>query len=162
MVHISIQFVIKQFIGSACAFLLNKNQCLGFWIKNRMGKCYCCSLFSCTQMGESDGKMEKMIMKVTVCWILWCDAQAFPSQSWTDSCLEQPHTTPSDLWPIIVKRTWNLFFLKVVLLQNNAAKVSIQGCLRLAFPSKEKHWHGFFCLKCLWNLDHLFLNHLLI
>lgn len=40
----------------------------------------------------------------------------------------------------------NLLFLKVVFLQNNAAEVSIQGCLRLSFPYKGRHWHG--CFLC--------------
>lgn len=36
-----------------------KNKYLGFWINNGMEEFYCCSRFSCTQMGESDGREWK-------------------------------------------------------------------------------------------------------
>lgn len=49
--------ICHQTIYRKClCFLLSKNQCLRFWINNRMGKCYCCSHFSSTQMGESERK----------------------------------------------------------------------------------------------------------
>lgn len=82
MVHISIQFVIKQFIGSAYAFCRVK---IVFRIlkriNKRMGKCYCHSRFSCTHMGERERKRWSWRSQFAE----FSDAQAFPCQSWTDS-----------------------------------------------------------------------------
>lgn len=52
--------ICHQTIYRKCmCFLLSKIQCLGFWINNGMEKCYWCSCFSCTHMGESDGREWK-------------------------------------------------------------------------------------------------------
>lgn len=60
--------ICHQTICRKCmCFLLSKIQCLGFWINNGMEKCYWCSCFSCIHGGKWWERMEKMIMKVTVC-----------------------------------------------------------------------------------------------
>lgn len=124
LVHISIQVVFWLFIGGACAFCWVKNQCLGFWIRNGTGECYCCSCFLCTQMGGRDGREWKRRLRRSHS-AKWSYVLHRVKKLELNSHLEQPHKIQRDLWPVMLnygtksnfRSTKTLFFSRKMLLK---------------------------------------------